>query len=60
MHIYMHTLFAKQKSIIGNTCAQIVTDGEGFVYAHPMISQSQAEEALNLVTRYIGVPNTLI
>ena len=45
---------------MGNTCAQIFMDGEGFVYVHPMKSKSQAGEYLNVVTRYNGVPNTLI
>ena len=33
---------------------------EGFVFAYPMQSKSQGGEALNVVTRDIGVPNTLI
>ena len=33
--LYMNKLFAKQKSIIGSTFYQILTDGEGFVYVHP-------------------------
>ena len=35
-------------------------NGEGFIYVHPMRSKSQAVESLNVVTRDIGVPNTLI
>ena len=35
-------------------------DGEVFVHIHPMLSKSQAGEALNLVMSHIGVPNTLI
>ena len=31
---------------------------EGFVYAYPMQSKSQGGEALNVVTRDIGVSNT--
>ena len=57
---YTEKLFEKQKAIIGNTCAQIFTDGEGFVYVHPIQYKSQAGEYLNVVTRDIGVPNTLI
>ena len=56
----MDTLFAKQKSSIGNTCDQIFTDGEVFVYVHPMKYKSQAGEDLNVTTRDIGVPKTLI
>ena len=57
---YTDTLFAKKKSIIGNTCAQIFTDVEGFVYVYPMRSKSQSGEDFNVATRDIGVPNTLI
>ena len=57
---YMDTLFSKQKSIIGNTCARIFTDGKGFTYVHPMKSKDQAGEALHKVTIDVGVPNTMI
>ena len=53
-------LFAKQKYIIGNTCANIFTDREGLVYVHPMRFKAQAGEAYNEMTRDIGVPDTLI
>ena len=33
---YMDNLFTKQRYIIGNTCDQIFTDGEGLVYVHSM------------------------
>ena len=56
----MDELFAKHKYIIENTCAQTFTDGEGFVYIHPMQSKSQSGEDLNIVIKDIGVPNTLI
>ena len=58
--LYIYTLFTKQKSIIGNTCAQILMNGEGFVYVHPMQYKSHAGETLNAVTRDIGDPRTLI
>ena len=35
--LYMDTLFEKQKSVIGKTCAQICTDRRGFVYVHLML-----------------------
>ena len=38
---YMDTLFVNQKYIIGNTCVQIFTDGEGFVHVYPMQYKSQ-------------------
>ena len=56
----INLFFANQKYIILNTCAQIFTEREGFVYLHSMKSKSQAVEAINLVARDIGVPNTLI
>ena len=56
----MYLLFSKQKYIIGSTCAQIFIDEEGFVYVHPMKYKSQAGGDLNVVTKDIGVPNTLI
>ena len=56
----MDTLFSNQKYIIGNTFAQIFMEGEGFFHVHPMLSQSQAGEALNVVMRDIGFSNTLI
>ena len=57
---YTDILFAKHKSIIGNTFAQIFTDREGLVYVYPIQSELQAREYFNVVTRDIGVPNTLI
>ena len=56
----MDTLFANQKYIIGNTCAQIFTDGEVFVFVHLMQSKIQAGEDFNVVTRDVVVLNTLI
>ena len=35
-------------------------DGEGLINVHSMKSKSQAGEDLNIVTRDIGFPNTLI
>ena len=57
---YTDTLFSKQKSVVGNTCAQLFTDGKGFTYVHPMTSKKYAGEALHKVTIDVGVPNTLI
>lgn len=54
--IYTDTLFAKEKSISGNKCAQIFTDGSGFVFVYPMKLKSEAGDAMNVMTRDIGVP----
>ena len=45
---------------MGSKFYQILTDREGFVYVHPMRSKSQYGKYLNVVTRDIGVPKTLI
>ena len=45
---YTDTLFAKCKSVIGNTCAQMFTDGNSFAYVHPMKTKASAGEALQL------------
>ena len=47
------TLFAKGKSIAGNTCAQIFTDGE-FVQIIPMRSKSEAGTTLDRINRDVG------
>ena len=57
---YTDTLFAKCKSVVGNTCAQMFTDGNSFAYVHPMKTKASAGEALQKITKDVGVPNTLI
>ena len=36
------------------------TDGSSFAYVHPMKSRASAGEALQKITKDVGVPNTLI
>ena len=55
---YTDTLFAKDKSIVGNTCDQIFTDGE-FVQLIPMRYKSEADTTLDRINRYIGVENEI-
>ena len=50
----MDTLFEKNKSIVGNTCAQIFTDGD-FVQIIPMRSRSEAGTKSDRINQYIGV-----
>ena len=57
---YTDTLFAKEKSLLGNTCAQIYTDGKGFTHVYPMERKSEAGDTLQAVSRDIGIPNTII
>ena len=58
--LYTDALFAKKKSIMENTYAQIFTNKQGFVYVHPISYKSQDGEALNIMKMDIGVPNTLL
>ena len=51
-------MFAKAKSIIGNTCAHIFTDGE-FFQIFPMRSKSEAGSTLDKINRDVGVANTI-
>ena len=57
---YTDTMFSKVKSIKGNACAQIYTDGEGFVTAYPMESKSMAGKSLHKLFDDIGIPNKLV
>ena len=55
---YTDTLFAKYKSIVGNTCAQIFIDG-GFVQIIPMRSKSEAGTTLYRINWDVGVANKI-
>ena len=55
---YIYTLFAKDKSIVVNTCAQIFTDGE-FVQIITMRSKSEAGTTLDRINRDFGVANEI-
>ena len=57
---YTDTLFAKCKSIIGNTVAQVYTDGQGFVHVDPRTSKALAGLTLDTLTETVGVPNKII
>ena len=61
IRFYTDTLFAKVKSIKGNTCAQVfATNDIGFVRVHPMASKAQAGEALRGLSEDVGVPNEIV
>ena len=55
---YTNTIFAKEKSIVGNTCAQIFTDGE-FVQITLMRSKSDPGTTLDMINRGDGVENDI-
>ena len=52
--LYTDTLFAKVKSIVGNTCAQFFIDGDFFQIA-PMKSKLEAGTTLDRIKRDDGV-----
>ena len=55
---YIDMLFSKDKSIVGNTCSQIFTDGE-FVQIIPMRYKSEAGTTLDGRNRDVGVTNEI-
>ena len=57
---YTDTLFSKQVSANGNTCAQLFTDGKGAVIIYPMRSKAQAGQMLTAFTQDVGIPNELV
>ena len=56
---YTDTGYGPSKSLAGNTCMQIFTDGEGFVVAYPMSSKAGAGDMLQRNCNDVGVPNEL-
>ena len=55
---YTDTLFVKDKSIVGNTCAQIFTNGE-FFQIIPMRYKSEADRTLDSINRVTVVANEI-
>jgi hypothetical protein len=53
-------MFASAKSLRGNKCAQIFTNGVGYDLFYPLKKESLASEALNEVIRTVGVPKELV
>ena len=56
--IYTDTLLAKDKSIVGNTCAQIFTNGE-FVQIIHMRSKSDTDTKLDRINQDVRVANEI-
>lgn len=57
---YTDTAFSKiGKSIRGNSCVQIYTDGDGSIFAYPMKTKSDAGESLQELCSQVGVPRVL-
>jgi hypothetical protein len=58
--LYTDTMFATTKSLRGNKCAQVFTNGVGYDLFYPLKKESMASEALNEVIRTVGVPKELV
>jgi hypothetical protein len=58
--LYTDTMFASSKSLRGNKCAQVFTNGMGYDLFYPLKKESLCSEALNEVVRTVGVPQELV
>jgi hypothetical protein len=56
---YTDTMFSGTKSLRGNTCAQIFTNGK-FVHLEPNVRKSQAGKSLNSMIDDVGIPDRII
>jgi hypothetical protein len=57
--IYTDTMFASHKSLRGNTCAQLFTNGMGYDRFYPMKTKGDASESLMRFIQDSGVPRDL-
>ncbi len=57
--IYTDTFFSKTKSLKGNTCCQLFTDGKGFIHSIPMKSKKNAGKALREFIQDFGIPRKI-
>ena len=57
---YTDTMFSTMKSIRGNKCAQVFTNGIGYDLFYPLKKEADAADALNNVTRSVGIPMELV
>jgi hypothetical protein len=53
-------MFSTTKSLRGNKCAQVFTNGLGYDLFYPLKKESEVADALNEVIRSVGVPKELI
>ena len=56
---YSDTMFSGIKSIRGNTCAQLFTNGK-FVHLEPIARKAQAGEALYSMIDEVGIPDKMV
>jgi hypothetical protein len=57
---YTNIMFATSKSLRGNKCAQVFTNGIGYDLLYPLEKESDAADALNEVIRTVGIPKELV
>lgn len=57
---YTDTLFAEVKSLRGNKCAQVFTNGTGYDLIYPLNKESDAAHALTELIRTVGIPKELV
>ena len=60
MTLCSDTLFSQVRSVRGYTCAQVFTDGHGFVRIYPMKNKADAHHALMRFIHEVGVPKNLL
>ena len=58
--LYTDTVFSSTRSLHGNKCAQVFTNGIGYDLFYPLKAEADIGDALNEVVRTIGVPKELV
>ena len=58
--LYTDTMFAKCKSLRGNTCCQMYASPFHWIYARPMKKKSEAHYTLDELFSKFGVPRAII
>ena len=57
--VWSDTFFSEEKSLLGNTCAQMFCAPPGFVDVYPMKAKSEAGNALGDFVNDWGIPQFL-
>jgi hypothetical protein len=57
---YTNTMFSTTKSIRGNKCTQVFTNGIGYDLFYPLKKEADAADALHDVIRSAGIPMELV
>jgi hypothetical protein len=53
-------MFSTTKSIRGNKCAQVFTNGIGYDFFYPLKKEADTADALNNVIQLVGIPMELV